>query len=245
VNYVLDAFVQPILATSVEVVLWSAIFAKSGMTQINGFGPEYYLAYALWAATVGRISTNWMYEFLMVNDVDTGTLNSILVRPISFYEYYLAQFFGYKFSTAFLTFWLPAFVCWMAGFPTDFSRMPLMFVLVALNLIFMHTLSFTMATLAFHLNRSHAFTGIKNMILWVIGGELFPLDLFPEPLKTWVIHSPFANGVYIPVGYVTGRFGASMVYQGMLSLLIGTLVLSLIAAWAWAKGLRVYSGTGA
>lgn len=244
-NYFIDAFAQPLVATTVEVVLWWAIFAKTGMETLNGFPAPYYLAYALWATTVGRISTNWMYEFYMVNDVDQGTVNSVLVRPISFYEYYLAQFMGYKLSTAIFTFWVPAAICLAFGFPTDLSRLPLMLLLVAYYLVFAHTLSFAVATLAFHFNRTHAFTGIKNMILWVIGGEIFPLDLLPEPFKTWAIHSPFAAGVYVPVGYITGRLDFDMVMKSFVSVTLGLLVLGALAQISWRRGLRAYAGTGA
>lgn len=236
---------QPIVTTAVEVVVWIAIFSQSGLTTLNGFGPEYYLAYALWAVTVGRISANWMYEFLMVDDIDKGTVNSILVRPISYYEYYLFQFLGYKLATAAFTFWLPAFICYAAGLPIYFERIPLMFLLVACYLVFSHTLSYVVSTIAFHINKSYSFTTIKNMTLWILGGELFPLDLLPEPIRTWVVSLPFASGVYIPVGFVTGRFGYDVIAKGFLSVAIGTFILGVVGAFAWRRGLKVYSGTGA
>ena len=236
---------QPIVTTAVEVVVWIAIFAQSGLTTLNGFGPEYYLAYALWAVTVGRISANWMYEFMMVNDIDQGTLNSVLVRPISFYEYYLFQFLGYKLATAAFTFWLPAAICYAIGLPVHLERIPLMFLLVGFYLVFTHTLSYIVATIAFHINKSYSFTAIKNMTLWVLGGELFPLDLLPEPIRSWVVALPFSSGVYIPVGFVTGRFGYDVLLKGFVSLAVSTLILAIVGIFAWRKGLKVYSGTGA
>jgi ABC-2 type transport system permease protein len=74
---------------------------------------------------------------------------------------------------------------------------------------------------------------------------MIPLDLYPEPLKTWMIRSPFAAGVYVPVGYITGRFDSRLVWETFVSITIGLVVVGLVARVAWRMGLRSYTGTGA
>ena len=86
-NYFIDALVQPTLTTGIEILLWMGVFAGAGTAAINGYGIDSYLSYALWAAFFTRISTSWMYEFKMIEEVSSGTLNSIIVRPMGFYEY--------------------------------------------------------------------------------------------------------------------------------------------------------------
>lgn len=219
----------------------------SGMNleTLGGFGREYYLAYALWATFMGRITTNWMYEYIMLEEIDTGRVNSILVRPISFYEYYLSQFVGYKMVTAAASFVLPITACWIFNAPMQLERLPLMMLLLFVYLVFTHTISFCIACMAFFMTRAQALTGMKNMILWVLAGELIPLDLFPEPFKTVLIHSPFAAGVYIPVGYITGRFGTDLMLQSFASVGIGIAVMSVVGWALWTRGIRTYTGTGA
>jgi ABC-2 type transport system permease protein len=79
----------------------------------------------------------------------------------------------------------------------------------------------------------------------MLTGELFPLDLVPEPYRTWVISLPFANAVYIPVGYLTGRFGIEVVVNGVISILVSLAVLAVFSRFLWINGRRRYSGTGA
>jgi ABC-2 type transport system permease protein len=244
-NFLIDAVIQPCLTSVIEVTLWLSILSGMGKTSLGGFGREYYLAYSLFATFVGRVTANWMYEFTMLDDIDSGRINSILVRPISFYEFYLSQFVGYKMMTLLIPLILPIGICLWFQAPLHLERIPLMILFIAYYLIFVHTLSFCIACLAFFLNRAHSITGLKNLAIWVLAGEMIPLDLYPEPLKSLLIHSPFAAGVYIPVGYITGRFDLTLLTQSFVSVTLGTVVVGVFAATLWMRGLRAYTGTGA
>jgi ABC-2 type transport system permease protein len=245
VNYLTDAVLQPALATLIEITLWIAVFRSAGRAEIGGFTQEYYLAYVLWAAFLGRITTTWMYEYRMIEEIELGTVNSLLARPVSFFEYYLSQFMGYKLVTSAISLVFPLAVSLYFLLPTDFSRLPGALALVFYYLFFVHTLSFCIACLAFRLNKVTSFTVAKNLGLWLFSGELFPLDLLPEPWKGIFISLPFANAVYIPVGYLTGRADHSLLLQGFASATVGIAVAGLVAYGLWRSGLRRYSGTGA
>lgn len=244
-NYFIDAILQPMIAAGIEVTLWYSLFHTLGKTEIGGYAQNSYLAYALWTAFVTRISINWMYEFRMIEDIESGTINSLLVRPISFFESHLSQFLGYKIVTTLISLSIPLTVTWVFGLPFDYSKIPLALGLVTYYLFFLHLTSFCVATFAFHLNKIHSFTVAKNLTLWVLCGELFPLDLLPEPLKSIIINLPFSSGVYLPVGYLTGRVSHETLMQGFLSTTVGIFIFAVISIGLWKKGLSSYSGTGA
>ncbi len=244
-NYFVDVILQPVLSTTIEVTLWMALLTGMGVSSLGGYGREYYLGYTLWATFVGRVTTNWMYEFVMLEQIDTGKINSLLVRPISFYEFYLSQFVGYKLTSAAFSFTLPVLACWFFHAPMVLERLPAVMILVIYYLIFAHTLSFCVACMAFFLNRAYSFTGMKNMLIWVLAGELIPLDLYPEPLRTLLLHSPFAAGVYVPVSYITGRVGTEYFLQAFVSVTGGIAASGALAYVLWQRGLRSYTGTGA
>jgi ABC-type uncharacterized transport system permease subunit len=67
----------------------------------------------------------------------------------------------------------------------------------------------------------------------------------PEPYRSWLLNLPFANAVYIPVGYLTGRFSIDLVWHGFWTTTLGIVVLGLIANLIWRRGLAKYAGTGA
>ncbi len=244
-NLFVDACLQPILLCISEVALWTAIFRGGSIESLNGFSKEYYLAYALWAAFFARIAANWMYEMRMIDEIDSGSVNSILVRPISFYEYYLGQFMGYKLLTSILSLCVPVLVCLFINSSTHLLRLPLAFALSMYYLILAHTLSSIISSFAFFFNRIHALTVTKNFILWFLVGELFPLDLLPIKVRAFVIALPFSSGVYLPVGYLTGRIPLKMIWQGFLSVSLGIAISLLAFHLIWNMGRKKYSGTGA
>lgn len=244
-NYFVDAVLQPLLTTGIEMLLWVAVFAGAASSEIAGFGREYYLSYALWGAFFARICTSWMYESRMIQEIDSGSINSLLTRPMTYYEYYFSQLMGYKFITTVVSMSIPLIVVYLFELPTQHSRLPLAFALEFYYLILVHSISFVIASSAFYLNKVYAITGAKNLALWLFTGELFPLDLMPEPFKSTVIALPFSAGVYVPVGYLTGRLEISSVWQSFISITIGIIVVNAIGAVLWRKGLKVYTGTGA
>jgi ABC-2 type transport system permease protein len=186
-----------------------------------------------------------MYEFRMIEEISSGSINSLIVRPMSFYEYYLSQLLGYKFITTVISMIVPIIAAWMFNLPTVFSRIPLAILLCFYYLILVHTISFIVSSVAFHLTKISSFTVAKNLLMWILTGELFPLDLIPDPYKKFIIALPFSSGVFLPVGYITQRVGHAEMVQGFVSVTIGLVVLNLLGAWLWRKGLSAYVGTGA
>lgn len=245
VNFIVDALAQPFLMAFIEMILWHAIFRGAGVSQIAGFGMSSYMSYVIWAGFFSRISANWMYEFRMIEEVNLGRINSVLLRPFSFYEYYLSQFLGYKTAIISISLIIPVAVVALMGFPFELSRLPLVLLMLFAYLIFTYTMSFIVVCSAFFFNRVQSLTVTKNMTLWILGGELFPLDLVPEPYKQYLLNLPFSCGVFVPVGYLTGRLEFKDMQHGFFTIAVGTLICGTMSVLLWRKAIREYSGTGA
>jgi len=244
-NFFLDAILQPTITSMVEMVLWMALFKGAQATEIGGFTQNYYLAYAMWSTFIARITVNWMYEFKMIEEIDQGTINSILSRPTNFYEYYLSQLMGYKFITTSFSIVFPVAFVLALNLPTQWERIPAAVLLIFYYLLFVYGMSFCIASLAFFFNKVNSITVTKNLALWLLTGELFPLDLMPEFWRKIFLALPFSSGVYVPVGYITGRIGNEALLQGFYSTTVGLVIVSLVGWLLWRKGMKVYAGTGA
>ncbi len=232
-------------SAAIEILLWSAIFFSSGQNEIAGFTREYYLAYALWSAFISRITVSWMYEFRMVDDVDTGAINSLLVRPISFFEYYLSQLLAYKLLTTLISIFVPISVGLYFHLPLELKRLPLVLLMIVYYLVFLHTVSFCVACFAFFFNRVYSLVAAKNLFIMLLTGEILPVDMIPSPLKEFLLKLPFVAAAYLPVAYLTGRIGDDLFMTGFFNITLGLIVLGTVAAVLWKSGLKKYSGTGA
>ena len=244
-NYASDAVIQPSMTVLIELLLWTAVFRTAQTTTIAGFTMDHYLAYALWGAFFARIASSWMYEFRMIDEIESGSINSLLVRPVSFYEYYLSQLMGYKAITTAVSFLIPLVASFLLPWPVDLTRLPLAILLVSYYLLLVHSISFVISCCAFFLNRIHSFTVAKNLLLWTLTGDILPLDMMPEPFRSVLVALPFSSGVFLPVGYLTGRVDLPAMMNGFVSVTVGLVAVNLFGAWLWRRGLDSYVGTGA
>lgn len=244
-NFFVDAFLQPTITAAVEMLVWFAIVAAFTQGQLGGFSAEYYLAYALWGAFFARNTANWMYEFRMIDEIESGSVNNLLTRPVGFFGFYLSQFMGYKALAGLPSLLVPLGIGLFMNLPVDLAKLPMALLLSTYYLFFVYTFSFCIVSCAFFFNRVGNFSIAKNVAFWLFTGELFPLDLIPEPYRDWMISLPFANSVYIPIGYMTGRVDLSVVGRGFLSITISLVLIGALASLLWNRGRRVYSGTGA
>ncbi len=244
-NFIVDAFVQPILTVGIEVLLWLAIFKTAETAFIGGFSRESYLAYAVWAPFLGRITISWMYESMMVEEVASGSINTILSRPLSFYEYYLSQMMGYKVVTTVFSLLVPVAASIFFKLPIFFDRLLPAMSLVIYYLLLVHTLSFIISTLGFFLTRVRSFTLVKNLTLWLLSGELVPIDLMPAALQKFFLLLPFSSGVYIPLAYISGRGDFNLLVQGFINVTVALAIAGTFSIYFWRRGLHEYTGTGA
>lgn len=244
-NFFVDAALQPMITACVEILLWTALFRGMETSQIGGFARESYLLYALWAAFFARVATTWMYESRMISEIESGTANAILVRPFSFYSFYLGQFMGYKIFVTVFSFLFPLAATLILGVHVELTKVLWATILCLYNLFFVHTLSFALATLAFRFTKVHSFSMAKNLFVFLLTGELFPLDLLPTWIRDFMVQLPFSSGVYLPVAYISERIGDEVFFRGFASVTIGWAVMGIVAWAMWRSGSRVYSGTGA
>ncbi len=244
-NFIIDAFIQPVLTVGIEVLLWLAIFKTAHDNQIGGFNKQDYLAYAVWAPFLGRITISWMYESMMVEEVSSGSINTILSRPISFFEYYLSQLLGYKLITTVFSLCVPLIASIVFDLPIFFLRIPAALLLIIYYLILVHMMSFLISIIGFYLTRVRSFTLLKNLTLLLLSGELVPIDLMPKALEKLLLIMPFSSGVYIPLAYISGRGDVELLKTGFLNVTFAIFIFGILCAVFWKRGVREYTGTGA
>ncbi len=243
-NSLIGIVVLPLVSFGVELAFWLGVFATSGQATIGGYSLPQYVTYLLWIMLqVG--SANFRFERVMIQEINTGAVNAFLLRPTSFYEYHLGEFLGNKLMTMIVMLPLMLGISWWWQLPLHYERLLPCLVLGFWYLIMLHTLNFALCSMAFFFDHIYSINTTKNMIIWFLVGELFPLDLLPSPLREWVIALPFSSGIYLPAAYLSGRVSGDALLQGFFSVFVGIMVFGLLGRSIWKQGLKSYSGTGA
>jgi ABC-2 type transport system permease protein len=244
-NFFIDVVAQPCIAASIEMAIWFSLSQAMTREALGGFTTNDYLIYSLWGSFFARQMGSWSNDFSMANDIQHGTLNTTLTRPLSFFEYHFFQFFGHRMLGLLVSLSIPAIASLWLRPDLDYSRLPVALCLGLGFLVFGFSLSFLIITMGFHLTRVHSLIFAKNISLWMLTGEIFPLDLLPEHLARIAKVLPFASGVFLPVGYLTGRIGIGEVHNGMLGLAAGLCIIGILCWRSWTIGIKRYSGVGA
>jgi ABC-2 type transport system permease protein len=244
IDFVMAIAVTPICYFLVEAAFWSGLIQASGHELLGGFPARYYIGYFLY--TILQLgSINWRFERVMISEINSGAVNALLLRPSSFFEYHLGQLLGQKLITAFVMAPVAALIAWGWDLPFHAERLPVVLLMGICYVILLFSLHFAVAAMAFSFDNVYSLNNTKNMLIWVLTGELMPLDLLPSPIREWVIALPFSCGIYLPAAYLSGRIDTTVFMRGFLSLAIGGVFFGLLARYVWKKGLRLYGGTGA
>lgn len=244
IDFLMGILVFPLASFAVEAAFWMGLFHASGSDTFGGFTAPYYISYLLWLMLqLGGI--NWRIERAMIAEINSGAVNALLLRPSSFFEFHLGAYLAQKLLCAALMTPMIIGIAYWWNLPFHLERLaPALFMGVC-YLIALFSLHFAVASMAFFLDHVYSLNNTKNMIIWFLTGELFPLDLLPSPLKEYVIALPFSCGTYLPAAYLSGRITTAEFTQGFISLAVGAVVFGLLARFVWRRGLRRYSGTGA
>ena len=149
----IDSFIQPTTSAILEMAIWYSLVKSMAGGTLGGFDALQYVSYAMWASFFSRQMSTWSQDYAMMTEIQTGTLNSCLVRPLSFFEYHFFQFLGQRAVSLTVSLLIPLVVS-LFYFPNVIlSRIPLALVMGFSFLFFTYCLSFLIVCSSFVLTR--------------------------------------------------------------------------------------------
>ena len=192
------------------------------------------------------VAVGWAIRSFYFNEIDRdlgtqvteGRLAMNLIRPVDFQLAMIADAAGQSAFRAVL-FTLPISVVLAILFPLRPPPSVLagaLFLLSAiLSFFLMAGLNFLVGLLAI---RSKSILGIlraKYLVLELLSGLLIPTTLFPEPLRTILLYSPFPHINFTPATLYLGK-ATGLEALRLLALQAGwTAILLGVGHWAWKR----------
>jgi ABC-2 type transport system permease protein len=230
------------------ILLWEAIFAGSGQTEISGFKRREMIAYLLLVHISRMFSSMPGLAPGIARDIREGTLKKYLLQPIDMIAYLVSYRAAHKvayIATSALPYALLFFACrsYFDGFPQGWT---LAGYLVSLVLGFVIGFFFEAAIgmVGFWFLEVTSFLYVVNTLNFFVSGQMFPLDLLP-PFWAWVLKAlPFKYMAYFPAMIFLGKITGQDLVIGLLKEAAWAAGLIVLSRWLFRLGLRRYSAYG-
>ncbi len=220
--------------------LWMEI-ARQG---VAGWSPVDFARYFFVVFLVRQFTVTWViWDF--ESAVVEGRLSHDLLRPMDPVWWFLSAHLGERLSRlpflllvcgAFFTLY-PA-----AWFVPPFHNLMAFAGLVVLAFALRFLAQYTLALLAFWMERASALEGLWQIFYLFLSGTVVPLDLFPEGLRRVIFWTPFPYIVDLPT---RALLEGTVPTRALLALFLWLAIFFALNRLLWRWGLRQYSAMGA
>lgn len=252
----IDVYYAHMLEYRAEIILWMLagalplilmglwIHVAQGQP-IGGMGPVDFARYFFAVFLVRQLTVAWViWEF--EQQVVEGTLSHQLLQPADPVLRHIAMHTAERLTRLPILALFVGLFClaypsamWWPGW----ASLAWFFVLVNVAFALRFTIQYTFAMGSFWVERAAALEQLWFLLYLFFSGLIAPLELYPEPVRSVILWTPFPYLIYVPARVLVGDTSAA---------LHGTLIMSgwfvaflVLNRFLWRSGLRRYSGMGA
>ncbi|MBW3015503.1 ABC-2 family transporter protein [Candidatus Woesearchaeota archaeon] len=218
----------------VFVNLWSAIYQSK--PTIEGFTLAMMIWYLLFAESV--VTSERRVSKKIGQEIQTGTVAYHLNKPFSYVMFKYFSFLGEGLLSFFTTLVIGAVLAYImiGGFEMTVFGVVLAVISGMFALTLNWLMNFSLGLFAFWLEDVEALSFVLHKVIFIIGGMLVPLDVFPS----WVQVTKYLPFAY--VAYHPAKLFVQFSYAGFVKVVIGQLAyiipLFVIAYVIYALGAR-------
>ncbi len=225
--------------------LWSHLYAQK--SDIGGYSLNMMVTYYLLTRLINRVISTYAEERI-AKDIKEGRLNQYITRPIDYMVYKFGERLGIRAVNLLIV--IPVYVILMLILQKyiifNFNVTTIVFLSINffLSLVLFFFLAFIIGMMAFFMVETHALNGLKDQVINVMSGYLFPLTLLPEKIQEVFSYLPFTYFYNFPMEVYFQRLTTAQIYQGLGIQLAWIVAFYLITQVIWRNGTRNYEGVG-
>jgi len=240
--------VRNVFQIIITFYLWDTIFSTPGR-QIFGYDRGRILTY-VFALMIVRAIVLSARAVDVSSDVAEGNLSNYLVKPMSYFKYWMTRdiaskalnlsFAAAEFAILF-AFLKPPFF-----FQTDIYTILSFLIAVVLAVLIYFSLLFIISAVPFwapELGWGSQFLVIIVMMEF-LSGTVFPIDILPAVYQKIIMATPFPYMIFFPVEVYLGKITGMELIGGFITSAAWAVVLYFAMRYVWARGLKVYQAFG-
>jgi ABC-2 type transport system permease protein len=237
---VLIRLVAMALILFIFVQLWTTTYRSAGITSLAGFTLHDIIWYLVVTETVVLSASRVAVR--IDEEVKSGELAYVLLRPYSYVGYHLAAYWGEAALRLPVNIVLGGLIALAAVGPPSVSAAAC--AAAALAIVLGLTLNFlieaSIGLLAFWFEDTVPFFWIYQKLVFTVGGLFLPLALLPGPLAAIASKLPFAAVTYAPARIFVG-FATDVALEQLALQLGWVAAFAAIAALIYGRAVRKVS----
>ena len=230
----------------IQLFMWVNVF-NQGEELIFGYTLNQLVCYTILSNFVTSLITTNIYSTIS-NDVKSGKLNSYLIKPMNYISFRTFGILGSKITEFLLISILGiiAIIFLMSSSELGLTNLNILFFVISLILSYLLNLFLyiSFSCTAFWITENSRLFAIFKVIMSVIGGSIFPIDIFGKLFTDISRFMPFQNLVYVPLNIIMGKTPINEIPGHLIIQGVWVLLFAFFALMLWNKGIKKYIGVG-
>lgn len=240
--------VRNVLQIFLVFFLWDTVFAQPGRV-VFGYDRAKILTY-VFAILIVRALVMAARTQDVAGEISSGELSNFLLKPISYFKYYLTRDISSKTLNLLFAFFETVILFLILKPPFFLQLNPVNLLLFGLSLIIAMLIFFLMmfiiSSIPFWV--PEAGWGMHFLITVVLteflSGAIFPLDILPEGVQNLLYLTPFPYLIFYPIQIYLGKITGFALIKGIALSGFWAVLLYFVLNNVWRRGLKLYQGHG-
>ncbi len=237
--------VRVIISILISYFLWQTIFQSQN--QIFGYRAAEMLTYILLITFLNGIVLS-SQTFRVAEEINTGTLSSFIIRPISYFGYVLFRDISDKTVNTFFSVLEIILLVIVLRPPiflqTSFFWLGLFSITCVLAALLFFEIGMMLSIIGFWSRETWAPRFIFFILVTFLAGTFFPLDILPVPVYNFIQLLPFTYLIFFPLKIYLGHIGSAALIKGFFIMSGWIIFLGVILRVSWRRGLKIYTAEG-
>lgn len=222
-------------------LVWLGVQQAQGLP---GTSPQEIITYFLLAAILYSVSN--FHTYYIEEDIKFGHLSKFLLKPISFFYYYMVFQLGHVFIETVLKLVLLGGLMMVFGLTISTSWQSLGVFSLFIPIVFWcaFNLFSIISLLTFWLTEAWALRWTLTIVFRFLSGMLVPISFFPVYWQRLFYFLPFEHLTYTPISLLQNQITWHEGLKALVILLVWTVGLHIVRETIWRTGLKSYEGNG-
>ncbi len=237
--------VRAVLQLLLVFFIWQSVFANQ--TNVFGYSRSSIVTYILVSSVVRAIVLSSRAADLM-NHINEGSIVNFLVRPLDIIRFYFSRDLADKMLNVSFVALEISLIIWF--FKPSVTLQADIFILMqfgaalVLAILLNFFSSLLISLMSFWVENSWGPLFLMMIILEGLGGGLFPIDILPRSIFSFLMFTPFPYLLYFPAKIYLGVLSSSEIWQGFFILGVWVSLAFFICKKTLSAGLKHYTAVG-